>query len=67
MSAALHHARQSGDWSGVISAYIGAARGESEAFYLTHAYIHALEAGDARAPGLRKRLVTLRAEVEDPT
>lgn len=63
--AALHGARQSGDWSAVISLYMGAAQGEGEAFYLTHAYVHALEACDARAATLKARLVALGAEVPD--
>lgn len=63
--AALRDAEFTGDWSAVISLYIEAATGEAEAFNLTHAYIHALEAGDARAPALKARLVALRAEIED--
>lgn len=69
--AALRDARQTGDWSTVISMYVEAAEGHgegnSEAFYLTHAYIHALEAGDVRADHLKARLVTLGAEVQDPS
>ncbi|HID67401.1 MAG TPA: hypothetical protein EYP31_03900 [Roseibacterium sp.] len=36
-----------------------------EAFYLTHAFVHALEAGDPRASGLRAQLITLGAEKDD--
>lgn len=60
--AALRGARHTGDWSAVISMYIKAAVGEAEAFNLTHAYIHALEAGDARAGPLKQRLIALKAE-----
>jgi len=36
-------------------------------FYLTHAYIFALEAGDPRAPALRARLVAMgREEIYTP-
>lgn len=45
--------------------YVEVAEGESEAFYLTHAYIHALEMGDDRAPMLKKRLVALKADQYD--
>jgi len=66
--AALHDAQETDDWSVVISLYIDAARGSAssgEAFYLTHAFVHALEAGDPRAPGLRAQLITLGAEKDD--
>ncbi|GAB5446481.1 hypothetical protein [Gymnodinialimonas sp.] len=63
--AALRRARATGDWSAVITMYIDAARGESEAFYLTHAYVHALETGDTRARALKQRLVALGADLDD--
>lgn len=45
--------------------YIEAARGEAEAFYLTHAYVHALESKDPRALELKRRLVALGSDIED--
>lgn len=67
--ATLRGAQATGDWSAVISMYIEAAEGDAErdaeAFYLTHAYVHALEAGDARAMGLKARLVALGSDRED--
>ncbi|ABD54805.1 hypothetical protein [Jannaschia sp. CCS1] len=69
--AALRTARGTGDWSDVIALYLKAAEAEGDpqgtAFYLTHAYIHALEAGDPRVPSLKTRLVALGADVPDPT
>nr|WP_284266741.1 hypothetical protein [Roseicyclus sp. Amp-Y-6] len=41
------------------------ATGTAAAFYLTHAFVFALEAGDARAPVLKARLVALGADVPD--
>ena len=63
--AALRDADATGNWSEVITLYIEAAQGEAEAFYLTHAYIHALEAKDPRAPDLKQRLVALGSDVDD--
>ena len=40
---------------------------EAEGFFLTHAYIFALEAGAAQAPALRARLVELGREAPDHT
>lgn len=65
--AALGDAQQTGDWSAVISLYIGAALAEAKAFNLTHAYIHALEVNDPRAPGLKARLVALGSEIDELT
>ncbi len=65
MQAAIDEAERTGDWRAVISSYIGAAVEGSpgEAFYLTHAYVHALEANDPRAPDLKARLIALGAEI----
>ncbi|QXT38693.1 hypothetical protein [Gymnodinialimonas ceratoperidinii] len=67
---ALRRARETGDWSEVIALYVAAADAETEAqgaaFYLTHAYVHALEAGDPRAASLKTRLIALGAEVDTP-
>ncbi|WP_341861197.1 hypothetical protein [Gymnodinialimonas sp. 57CJ19] len=66
--AALYHGQQTGDWAQVITQYMEAAEAEATeqgaAFYLTHAYVHALEAGDPRADTLKQRLIALGAEVE---
>ncbi|MBY4891690.1 hypothetical protein KUL25_02800 [Rhodobacteraceae bacterium N5(2021)] len=61
----LRHARATGDWSRVISHYVAVAKGDSAAFYLTHAYVHALEGADPRASDLRARLVALGAEAPE--
>ena len=61
--AAMAAAQRSGDWSEVISLYIeAAAKNDGAAFYLTHAYVHALESDDPRAAELKTRLVALGAE-----
>ncbi len=62
---ALLAAHAAGDRDRLISLYAEAAdlhRGEAAAFYLTHAYVFALEAGDARAPALKARLVAIGAD-----
>lgn len=60
---AVQRATWTGDWSEVITSYMAAAEGAAEAFYLTHAYVHALEAADPRAPALKAQLVALGADV----
>ncbi len=67
LDAALLQAHERGDRATLVSLYKDAAgrAGAAEAFYLTHAYVFALESGDARAPALRARLVELGAEVSD--
>ncbi|WP_224814574.1 hypothetical protein [Hasllibacter sp. MH4015] len=64
LHAAIALAERSGDWSEVIALYREAADTNpvSEAFYLTHAYVHALEANDPVAKELKARLVALNAE-----
>lgn len=58
------HAR--GDRAALVALYAEAAEGAAEEqahyFYLTHAYIFALEAGHAQAPALRARLVAAGRE-----
>ncbi|MEJ6395127.1 hypothetical protein V8J82_17830 [Gymnodinialimonas sp. 2305UL16-5] len=57
------HAR--GDCAALVTLYAQAAEGlapQNAAFYLTHAYIFALEAGDPRADTLRDRLVAMGAD-----
>ncbi|UWQ97491.1 hypothetical protein K3728_08240 [Rhodobacteraceae bacterium M385] len=64
----MHHGQQTGDWAQVITLYMQAADAEATqqgaAFYLTHAYVHALEAGDPVADTLKQRLIALGAEIE---
>lgn len=56
------HAR--GDQQALITLYARAADGAADetaqGFYLTHAYVFALEAGDARADDLAQRLRAMR-------
>ncbi|MFK7834792.1 MAG: hypothetical protein AB8B60_01100 [Sulfitobacter sp.] len=68
---ALRAAHVAGDTDALIRLYAQAAEGadtsDSAAFYLTHAYVFALETGDARADGLREKLVAVgREEPLDP-
>ncbi|MCY4334083.1 MAG: hypothetical protein OXC60_05360 [Litoreibacter sp.] len=60
------HAR--GDRSALIALYTEAANGtdsdEAKGFYLTHAYVFALEAGDSRITELRQTLVEMGREVQ---
>jgi hypothetical protein len=66
LDAALLAAHACDDRAALIGLYAEAAEaagpGPAAAFYLTHAYVYALEAGDARLPALRRRLVDLGAE-----
>ena len=59
-------AHEAGDRAALIGLYEeaadGAADDTSRGFYLTHAYVFALEVGDARAAPLRARLVEMRRE-----
>jgi len=58
------HAR--GDRAALVALYTEAADGadadEARYFYLTHAYVYALEAGHRAAPALRARLVAAGRE-----
>ena len=73
LDAALLAAHGQGDRTALVTLYIKAADGVveaeakagAEAFFLTHAYVFALEAGDRRAAVLRARLVALGAEVPE--
>jgi len=60
LEARLLAAHAAGDAGGLVGLYAEAADGaagpDAAAFFLTHAYVHALEAGDARAAGLHARL-----------
>ncbi len=65
LDAALLAAHAAGDRERLITLYTAASdatEGEAGAFYLTHAYVFALEAGDARAADLKARLVALGAD-----
>lgn len=70
LDTALLAAHDAGDRGALISLYALAAEGDGTgaAFYLTHAYVFALEAGDPRAMTLRARLLAMgadRAEASD--
>jgi hypothetical protein len=68
LDAALLAAHAADDRPALIGLYAEAAeaaRGTAAAFYLTHAYVYALEAGDALAPVLKARLVAIGADVPD--
>jgi hypothetical protein len=68
LDAALLGAHARGDRAALIGLYAEAAEaatGTAAAFYLTHAYIFALEAGDARARALKARLVAMGADIPD--
>lgn len=66
LDARLCAAHAAGDGAALIGLYglaAAAARDETaRGFYLTHAYVFALEAGDARAPALRAALVEMGRE-----
>lgn len=55
-----------GDRAALVALYAEAAEAAEEeqarCFYLTHAYVFALEAGHAQAPALRARLVAAGRE-----
>ena len=65
---ALIAAHEKHDRAALVALYQEAATQantlEARCFYLTHAYVFALEAGLPDAPALRAALVTLGAEVE---
>jgi hypothetical protein len=69
LDAALIEAHARGDRAGLIALYAEAAdtAGDTRAraFYLTHAYVFALEAGDPRAAALKARLVAEGADRAD--
>ena len=63
LNAQLLAAHAAGDTPGLIRLYTAAADQvekddlDAACFYLTHAYVFALELGDAACPALRARLV----------
>jgi len=65
LDEALIAAHAAGNKTELVQLYTEAAEaaaGEAAAFYLTHAYVFALEAGDPRAASLRAALVAMKAE-----
>lgn len=69
LNAELLSAHEAGDSDALITLYSAAAAQapdvDTVCFFLTHAYIFALELGDARAAGLRAQLVTHGRETQD--
>ncbi|MCU4653532.1 hypothetical protein N8I71_11875 [Roseibacterium sp. SDUM158016] len=68
LDAALLAAHARDDRAALIRLYAEAseaATGTAAAFYMTHAYVFALEAGDPRSAMLRARLVALGADLPD--
>ncbi|MBY6200498.1 hypothetical protein KUV65_03920 [Maritalea mobilis] len=66
LDAALLTAHAMKDRDALIRLYAEAAEisdGTAAAFYLTHAFVFALEAGDPRAPVLRAKLVEIGADI----
>ena len=63
LDAALLAAHAAGDRAKLVALYAAAAEAadapEQAAFYLTHAYVFALEAGDPVADTLHQRLVDM--------
>jgi hypothetical protein len=65
LDAALRAAHGQGDGRALVGLYEAAAAradGVARAFYLTHAYIFALERGDSRAAALGAALVEIGAD-----
>ena len=66
LDARLLEAHAQGDRPALIALYLEAgetAQTEDAAgFYLTHAYVFTLEAGDRRAPDIKARLVAMGRE-----
>ncbi|KPP86116.1 MAG: hypothetical protein HLUCCO07_04760 [Rhodobacteraceae bacterium HLUCCO07] len=60
LDARMCAAHEAGDGAALIALYteaaLIAASDTARGFYLTHAFVHALEAGDARANDLRAEL-----------
>ncbi|GFE66872.1 hypothetical protein [Litoreibacter roseus] len=61
LDARLLAAHRANDLDALITLYVEAAdcapSSDAQAFYLTHAYVYALEIGDPRFAGLKSRLV----------
>lgn len=60
LDARMRAAHEAGEGAALIALYseaaLTAASDMARGFYLTHAFVHALEAGDARAAELRAEL-----------
>ncbi|MDW3221681.1 MAG: hypothetical protein R8G34_02145 [Paracoccaceae bacterium] len=69
IEAQLLVAHEAGDQAALVRLYTEAARvvqdEDARGFYLTHAYIFALEAGLAEAKGLQEELIDLGREDPD--
>jgi len=68
LDAALLAAHAAGDRTALVGLYAEAAEtaaAPAVAFYLTHAHVYALEAGDPRAAVLKTRLVEIGADMPD--
>ena len=70
LDQALLDAHERGDTHALIRLYHKAAETAQDAqatgFFLTHAYVFALEAGDDRAAGLKDALVRLGRDIPAP-
>ncbi len=66
LDLALLAAHEAGDTALLVKLYQQAAKQAREpdaaSFYLTHAYVFALEAGDPAADALRRRLIEMGRE-----
>ncbi|MEM6887759.1 MAG: hypothetical protein AAF636_06420 [Pseudomonadota bacterium] len=66
LDALLLEAHARGDSLALMNLYAKAADGakteEAQAFFLTHAYVFALESGSDLAPSLRQRLIDMKRE-----
>lgn len=71
LDQALLDAHAQGDTKSLIRLYHEAAEAaqdeQATGFFLTHAYVFALEAGDDRAAGLKDALVRLGRDVPAPS
>jgi len=69
LDARLLAAHAAGDRPALIALYLEASEASEPGiacrFYLTHAYIYALEAGSDEAPALRAALVAMGAETPE--
>ncbi len=68
LDAQLLAAHEVGDVAALVGLYEQAARNaqdeDARGFYLTHAYVFALEAGDVKADALRAELIKMGREVQ---
>ena len=66
LAQALLDAHEAGDHAALVALYLQASEDAQDQtakqFYLTHAYVFALESGHAQATDLKRRLVELGAE-----